>query len=94
MPNVEKMSIALTPEMAAAVRAAVANGEYVSSSEVVRDALREWQLRRNLYEKERDELKALWREGVESGQGRFENMKALRTEAQRRLLEQQQTIDG
>jgi hypothetical protein len=51
-------------------------------------------LRRNLYEKERDELKALWREGVESGQGRFENMKALRTEAQRRLLEQQQTTDG
>jgi antitoxin ParD1/3/4 len=41
MPNVEKMSIALTPEMADAVRAAVKNGEYVSHSEVVRDALRE-----------------------------------------------------
>jgi hypothetical protein len=27
MPNVEKMSIALTPELAAAVRAAVATGE-------------------------------------------------------------------
>jgi antitoxin ParD1/3/4 len=41
MPNVEKMSIALTPELAAAVRAAVASGEYVSSSEVVREALRD-----------------------------------------------------
>ena len=40
MSQVEKMSIALTPELAAAVRAAVANGEYVSSSEVVREALR------------------------------------------------------
>jgi antitoxin ParD1/3/4 len=39
MPNVEKISIALTPEMAAAVRAVVENGEYVSTSEVVRDAV-------------------------------------------------------
>ena len=42
MANVEKMSIALTPEMAAAGRAAVENGEYVSSSAVVREALRDW----------------------------------------------------
>jgi antitoxin ParD1/3/4 len=41
------MSIALTPKLAAAVCAAVANGEYVSSSEVVREALRDWQLRRD-----------------------------------------------
>jgi antitoxin ParD1/3/4 len=40
--NVEKLSIALTPEMAAAVRQAVASGEYASASEVIREALRLW----------------------------------------------------
>ena len=40
MPNVEKLSIALTPEMASLVREVVEAGEYASSSEVVREALR------------------------------------------------------
>jgi antitoxin ParD1/3/4 len=41
MPNVEKVSIALTPEMAAVVRQAVESGEYASNSEIVREALRD-----------------------------------------------------
>ena len=85
MPNVEKMSIALTPEMAAAVRAAVANGEYVSTSEVVREALRDWQLRRSLHQKEREELRRLWQEGVDSGPGAFANMQAIKAEARHRF---------
>ena len=40
MPHVEKMSVALTQEMAEMVRQAVETGEYASSSEVVREALR------------------------------------------------------
>jgi putative addiction module CopG family antidote len=60
MSHVEKMSIALTLELAAAVRAAVASGEYVSSSEVVHEALRDWQLRRALSQKELEELRRLW----------------------------------
>ena len=63
MSQVEKMSIALTPELAAAVRAAVANGEYVSSSEVVREALRDWQRRRALHQKELEDLRRLWQGG-------------------------------
>lgn len=85
MPNVEKMSIALTPEMAAAVRAAVENGEYVSSSEVVREALRDWQLRRSLHQKEREELRRLWHEGLDSGPGHFADMQAVKAEARRRF---------
>ncbi|MBD2488416.1 type II toxin-antitoxin system ParD family antitoxin [Aulosira sp. FACHB-615] len=46
MPNVEKISVALTPEMAALVRNAVESGEYASSSEVIREALREWKQKR------------------------------------------------
>ncbi|WP_228014663.1 ribbon-helix-helix domain-containing protein [Fortiea sp. LEGE XX443] len=48
MPNVEKISVALTPEMAALVRNAVESGEYASSSEVIREALREWKQKRLL----------------------------------------------
>lgn len=51
MSKVEKVSIALTADMAAAVRGAVASGEYASSSEVVREALREWRLKRNLVQR-------------------------------------------
>lgn len=87
MPNVEKMSIALTPEMAAAVRAAVENGEYVSSSEVVREALRDWQLRRSLHQKELEELRRLWQEGRDSGPGHHADMQAIKAEARRRLEE-------
>lgn len=44
--RVEKISIALTQDMAAMVRQAVDSGEYASSSEVVRDALRDWKAKR------------------------------------------------
>lgn len=42
MASVEKLSIALTHEMADEVRAAVDSGDYASSSEVIREALRDW----------------------------------------------------
>jgi antitoxin ParD1/3/4 len=87
MPNVEKMSIALTPEQAAAVRAAVANGEYVSSSEVVREALRDWQLRRALHQQELGALRQAWQEGLESGPGTHADMQAIKAEARRRLTQ-------
>jgi len=42
MSNIEKLSIALTSELADVVREAVLSGEYASASEVVREALRDW----------------------------------------------------
>jgi antitoxin ParD1/3/4 len=67
MANVEKVSVALTPEMASAVREVVKAGEYASASEVVRDALREWSFRRRERERALDELGRLWDQGVASG---------------------------
>jgi antitoxin ParD1/3/4 len=60
MPTVEKISIALPPEMAAQLRQAVATGEYASSSEVVRDALRDWTHKRQLQQNGIAELRTLW----------------------------------
>jgi antitoxin ParD1/3/4 len=65
--NVEKLSIALTPEMAAAVRHVVASGEYASASEVIREALRLWKAHQAAREREVEELRRIWREGLESG---------------------------
>jgi antitoxin ParD1/3/4 len=65
MPAVEKISIALPPEMVASIRKAVETGEYGSSSEVVRDALYEWTLKRNLRQESLGELRNLWRQAIE-----------------------------
>jgi antitoxin ParD1/3/4 len=67
VPNVEKMSVALTSEMAAAVRDAVATGEYASASEVVREALRLWKAHQTARAREVEELRRIWREGLDSG---------------------------
>ena len=70
MPAVEKISIALPGEMAAKVRKAVETGEYASSSEVVRDALQEWMLKRDLRQHGLDELRTLWRQAQEDQDSR------------------------
>ncbi len=43
MSNVEKISISLPKEMAASLKEVVATGAYASTSEIMRDALRDWQ---------------------------------------------------
>jgi antitoxin ParD1/3/4 len=67
MSNVEKISVALTPEIASEMRAVVESGEYASASEVMRDALREWRLRRAERKHAREQLGRLWDEGMASG---------------------------
>ena len=58
--TVEKISIALPPEMVASVRKAVDGGEYSSSSEVVREALRDWSHKRKLQQNGIEELRSVW----------------------------------
>ena len=93
MANVEKLSIALTPEMASLVRGAVESGEYASNSEVVREALRAWEQRRALQQQDVEELRRLWAEGLASGAGRFADIEALKAEARHRLEEPQRSRD-
>ena len=68
MAHVEKMSVALMPEMATMMREAVKTGEYASSSEVMREALRDWRYRRTQRAKAIDELGRLWDVGIASGE--------------------------
>lgn len=85
MAHVEKLSIALTPEMAAIVRQCVESGEYASSSEVIREALRDWKHKRDFQQAEIEELRRLWKEGIESGAGRFSSVEEIKAEAKRRF---------
>ena len=85
MATVEKLSIALTEELAEAVRLAVKSGEYASTSEVIREALRDWRRKRALMEQEIKALRRAWREGLESGPGRHDSMQAVKQAARARL---------
>lgn len=69
MANVEKLSVALAPDMVAELRAAVEAGDYASVGEVVRDALRDWRLRRKIEALETEELRHLVQQGIDSGPG-------------------------
>jgi antitoxin ParD1/3/4 len=88
MANVEKLSVALTSEMATVVRQAVKDGEYASHSEVIREALRDWTLKRSIRQKEVETLRGLWQEGLQSGTGRFSSMAEIKAESRNRLEKQ------
>jgi len=68
MSNVEKISVALTPEMAIMLKEAVSSGAYASSSELMREALREWRERREYRAKASERLGQLWDVGITSGE--------------------------
>ena len=55
----EKISVSLTDEHANLLQEAIKSGDYASSSEVIREALREWKTRRLLGQ--------MWDEGIASG---------------------------
>lgn len=85
MATIEKVSVALTAEQLAALRAVVAAGEYATTSEVVREALRDWQLKRELQQGDLRRLRQLWQEGLASGPADEQDMTVLRREARARL---------
>ena len=58
MSEIERMTITLPADMAAVLKGAVAAGDYASTSEVVREAIRDWKLKRALQMQELAALKA------------------------------------
>ncbi len=69
MPAVERITITMPAELAETLRQTVAGGEYASTSEVVREALREWTRRRDVERQELEALRAAIRAGLDSGPG-------------------------
>lgn len=48
MAGIERLTITLPSDMAVLVKGAVEEGDYASSSEVIREALRDWKVKREL----------------------------------------------
>jgi antitoxin ParD1/3/4 len=83
MTTVEKITIALTKEIADNVRKAVDAGEYASTSELVREALRDWQLKRATQQEQIRQVRRMWKAGIESGSAGPLDMEAIKREARR-----------
>lgn len=84
MAEIERLSIALPAPMADAVRDAVEAGEYASASEVVRDALRLWESRRQLREQDVALLRQRWDAGKASGVAGPLDMKGIIADERKR----------
>lgn len=65
--KIEKISVAITAEQHARIKAAVERGDYATTSEVIRTALREWELKEELRRLEGERIAKLWDEGLASG---------------------------
>ena len=85
MAKVEKLSIGLPTDMATLVRKAVETGDYASSSEVIREALREWKARRAARSEAVSELRRLWEEGIDSGRSAALDPAAIKKRGRQRL---------
>jgi antitoxin ParD1/3/4 len=85
MAEIERLSIALPTPMADAVRRAVESGEYASTSEVIREALRLWESRRQLRERDLEVLRRRWDEGKASGRAGRLDIKRVVSEERAKL---------
>ena len=85
MSDIHKVSVALTGEQFAALRAAVEAGEYATTSEIVREAIRDSQFKRELRKEDLKRLRQLWNEGIASGPAKPLDFAELRREARQRL---------
>lgn len=84
MPEVQKVSIALTGEQVSALKAAVEAGEYATTSEIIREAVRDWQFKRELRREDVTRLRQMWDEGKASGTVRKADFGRVKREGQKR----------
>ena len=73
---------------------AVASGEYASASEVIREALREWNLRKPLRQAEIERLRKDWQAGMESGPPRPIDFDEIKRRGRERLTRLRATGTG
>jgi antitoxin ParD1/3/4 len=66
MAKLERITVTMPEAMAAKMRAAVESGEYATTSEIVREALRDWNELQERRQIKLDRLSALIKEGEDS----------------------------
>ncbi len=85
MPEIQKVSVALTREQVGTLKNAVDSGEYATTSEIVREAIRDWQRKRELHGEDVQRLRQLWAEGKQSGPAAPAELGKVRQDARQRL---------
>lgn len=65
MSDIERITVTITAEMARVVKSAVSAGDYATSSEIIREALRDWRHKRTLRAQQLTELRADIAEGLD-----------------------------
>ncbi len=90
MSTIEKLSIAVTKDMATMLQEAVKSGEYASHSEVIRDALRDWKMKRAMRQQQIIELRRQIQEGIDSPSDGPLDMEDIKREARRRFETERQ----
>lgn len=84
MSGMERVTVALPAIMAEQMRAAVDAGEYATTSEIVRDALRLWESRRELRARDLAVLREAWDAGKSSGTTKPLDVEAVIDKARRK----------
>ncbi|MGH8129441.1 MAG: type II toxin-antitoxin system ParD family antitoxin [Steroidobacteraceae bacterium] len=85
MATIEKISVALPADMLNLVKQAVKSGDYATTSEVIREALREWKGRRETREETIAEVRRLVQEGLDSGGWHPPDTEEIKRAGRRRL---------
>jgi antitoxin ParD1/3/4 len=68
MPAIERLTVTMPAEMAANLRHAIEGGEYATTSEIVREALRDWTRKHDSERQQLEDLRAAIAEG-DKGEG-------------------------
>jgi antitoxin ParD1/3/4 len=84
--------VALTAKQIDALKAAVNTGEYATTSEIVCEALREWQWRREIRSEDLNRLRLLWKQGKASGASTPLDRGRTREQARERLKKARERI--
>jgi antitoxin ParD1/3/4 len=83
--DVQKISVAVTTAQLEAIKKATLSGDYASTSEVIREALRGWQIREPLRKAEVERLRKAWDEGLTSGPVEPYDLNEILEDAENRL---------
>ncbi len=90
MGDARKLNVALPGDQVDALQQAVAAGEYATTSDIIREAVRDWQVKRALLPEEIVRLRQLWDDGKAGGEAGPLDFDTLRQEARERLAQGRQ----
>jgi antitoxin ParD1/3/4 len=94
MADIQKVIVALTGEQLATLKAAVETGEYATTSEIVREAIRDWQFKREVRRDDIKRLRQLWDDGKASGKAKPFNIERTIAGAKTQLKKVRRKVAG